>query len=357
MREEIFDRLAYKLHKKASEKPQITRAMIELTYGCNLRCVHCYNPTHEAKNEVPTQELIRILDELAGAGCVWVGFTGGELFTRKDAMQVLRHAKGLGFVISILSNATLIIPQLADEIQALEPFQVDISMYGATEETYRKVTGIPGSFERFLRGVDLLNERKVPMLLKLILMTLNLHELDRMREIALSRKIRSQLGMSIYPRVDGVKAPLAYRLSPEQVFEIWRKYKFDSLSQKPAPEETGHDVDEECEGERRFFDCACGKSSVAVTPYGRMNLCLSIYDPQYDLVQGSVAEGWESLVDRVRSVQPGPRYECQGCDLYHHCDRDTKDGWLEQGVFDGECLSYFRGIAEMKRAFTENRKR
>ena len=75
-----FEALMDRLGTKARSKPQMVRAMVELTYGCNLRCVHCYNPTHQAKNELSTEQVFRILNELAAQGCLWIGFTGGELF-------------------------------------------------------------------------------------------------------------------------------------------------------------------------------------------------------------------------------------------------------------------------------------
>ncbi len=109
------------------------------------------------------------------------------------------------------------------------------------------------------------------------------------------------------------------------------------------------------EGACRFaegvFHCRCGKTSAAVTPYGKLNLCLSIYHPQYDLTTGSLKEGWNQLVDLVDSANPGPSYECHECPLTPHCTRGTGDGWLEQGTFDGACIPYFRDLAERKAEF------
>src|SRR5512139_1291586 len=57
----------------------------ELTYGCNLRCVHCFNPTHRAlPQELKTCEVLQILDQLAAFGVLTVTFTGGEPTLRPD---------------------------------------------------------------------------------------------------------------------------------------------------------------------------------------------------------------------------------------------------------------------------------
>ncbi|MEE8076597.1 MAG: radical SAM protein, partial [Candidatus Binatia bacterium] len=142
-----------KLENQASEQRIPVKATIELTYGCNLRCVHCFNPTHKAKGELSTQDFYRIIDQLAQKGCFVITFTGGEMFMRKDTFEILTYAKKKGFAVILFTNATLITPERADQIQALQPLRVEISIYGATPETYERVTQIPGSFGRFLKGV------------------------------------------------------------------------------------------------------------------------------------------------------------------------------------------------------------
>jgi len=356
-----FDQLMIRLRNKARAAPQIVQAMVELTYGCNLRCVHCYNPTHEAKNELTTEQVLRTLDELAAQGCLRVGFTGGELFTRRDALEIMRYAKSLGLVINILTNATMITPAIADQILALEPYQVDVSVYGATAGTYESVTRVPGSFARFVRGVDLLTERQVPVLLKLALMTLNVHEHEAMREFARARNLPYQVNTEIHPKVDGSLEPLAYRLPPEQAFEVWRQESGEKIRQRQTQHiavgscrsEISTVEEEACGLAGGAFHCRCGKTSAAVTPYGKLNLCLSIYHPQYDLTKGSLKEGWQQLVDLVASAKPGPTYECHQCPLTPHCTRGTGDSWLEQGVFDSSCIPYFREVAERKSKFLD----
>ena len=346
-----FGQLLRGLTERANTRPQMVRAMVELTYGCNLRCVHCYNPTHQAKNELTTEQVFQILDGLAAQGCLWVVFTGGALFTRRDSLAIMRYAKQRGLIFSILTNATLITPTLADQLKALEPYHLDISMYGATAETYEKVTHVPGSYAKFVSGVDLLREREIPILLKLVLMTLNVHELEAMREFALTRGIRYGISTEIHPKVDGSLEPLAYRLSPEQAFEIWRKFDGERQRNGSLGSIPGEAQEDSCWSAGQLFDCLCGKSSAAITPYGKLNLCLSMQHPQYDLTTGSVAEGWQGLVDLVAQANPGPAYECGGCALAKLCRRGTMDGWLQQGVFDGPCIPYFKEVAKRKVEF------
>ena len=64
MKQISLDDLLTRLNRKATPAPRLAQAMVELTYGCNLRCVHCYNPTHEATEERTTEQVVRTLDQL-----------------------------------------------------------------------------------------------------------------------------------------------------------------------------------------------------------------------------------------------------------------------------------------------------
>ena len=300
-----------RLFEKSARQRVPVEAMIELTYGCNLRCVHCYNPTHQAKDELATAQITALIDQLAEAGCLRLEFTGGEIFTRRDLFEILAYAKGKGFTVTLLTNATLITPERAGRIQALHPHRVEISIYGATQETYERVTRIPGSFHAFLTGVRLLRERTVPLLIKMPVMTLNHHEVLQAKALVEGWGIKFVYSTEIHPRVDGSLEPLQYRLAPPEVVRI-----DDAVLGSPRWRAEGAGEQQRtCQAHPGLFTCMCGKNSLAVTPYGQMNLCVSLPTPQYDLRSGTVSEGWRTLVEFVDSTngKPGDAYECPQC--------------------------------------------
>src|SRR5437016_8157403 len=106
------DRLFSSLSAKARETRSPESLTFELTYGCNLRCVHCYNPTHRVlPHELSTAEVFSILDQCADLGLASICFSGGELFVRPDVYDIFEHAKGRGLILDLLSNASLITPE------------------------------------------------------------------------------------------------------------------------------------------------------------------------------------------------------------------------------------------------------
>ena len=335
-RSEFFSRL----ENRAFEKRIPLKATMELTYGCNLRCVHCYNPTHKAQGELSTQESYRIIDELAQEGCFLITFTGGEMLTRRDAFEILTYAQKKGLAIILFTNATLITPERADRIQALQPLRVEVSIYGATPETYERVTGIPGSFGRFLEGVQRLRERQVPVLVKMPAMTLNQHEVRQAKALVEGWGIRFIYCTEITPRQDGSLEPLNYRMTAQQVIQLDQEIL--GGWHKEGQEE------KKCQASEGLFRCGCGKSSVAVTPYGEMNLCINFPVPQYNLRTGNVSSGWKGLVEYIDSARPSQAYECPSCDLRACCRQGPVDAWLERGDFS-PCLPYFKELATLEK--------
>jgi MoaA/NifB/PqqE/SkfB family radical SAM enzyme len=65
----------------------------ELTFRCNLRCIHCYIPDYSGAGELSTGEVKRILSEAADEGCLWMLLTGGEVLSRRDFPEIYLHAR------------------------------------------------------------------------------------------------------------------------------------------------------------------------------------------------------------------------------------------------------------------------
>src|SRR6266478_4147600 len=97
-------------------------AAIEVTRRCPLECQHCYNnlPMGDltARNrELTKEEYAAILNELADMGVLWLLFTGGEIFARKDFLEIYTYAKQRGFLVTLFTNGTVINERIADYLR------------------------------------------------------------------------------------------------------------------------------------------------------------------------------------------------------------------------------------------------
>ena len=342
MERQSYEDWSLELHQRVLSQRTPISGSIELTKRCNLRCVHCYNNLplgdHEARNsELTFEEHCQIIDEITEAGCLWLLYTGGEIFSRRDFLEIYTYAKQQGFLITLFSNGTLITPSIADYLAEWRPFSVEISFYGRTKETYERVTGIPGSFEGCLRGIRLLMERDIPLILKSMVLTLNKHEIWEMKHF-----VEEELGLEfrfdalLNPRVDGSLTPLSTRISPREVLELdlldprrmidWRRF-CDHFHGEGVQESDG----DRC---KMLYRCGGGRNAFAIDPSGLLSTCVLWHGPAYDLRKGTFREGWEDFLMKVTQKRMTRETKCVFCDLKSMCGMCPANGELEKR--DGE---------------------
>ena len=308
---------------------------IEVTNRCPLECAHCYNnlPMADAgarRRELTLDEHRRLLDELADLGCLWILFSGGEIFARADFLDIYRYAKSKGFLVTLFTNGTLITERIADFLAELPPFDIEITLYGRTKATYESLTGIPGSFEKCLRGIELLRERGLPLKLKTVALTINKHEIAAMKRFAEELGVEFKFDPMISPRIDCSSSPLAVRLTPADVVSLdlddperaaeWRRLALDCAPVLPAEAEA-----------RMLYECGGGVNSFAIDPYGDMTICVLSHVDRYNVRDGSVREGWEQFLRGVRSRRTTKITKCTRCALKSLCGSCAATGELEMG--------------------------
>jgi radical SAM protein with 4Fe4S-binding SPASM domain len=311
-------------------------ATVEVTRRCPLACSHCYNnlPMDDRdarQQELSTEEHYRLLDQLADAGCLWLLFTGGEIFARRDFLDIYIYAKRKGFLITLFTNGTLITPRIADMLVEWRPFAIEITLYGRTRETYEALTRIPGSYDRCLAGINLLRERGLPLALKTVAVAANRHEIWDMK-----RFVEDDLGLPfkfdamMTPRIDCSQSPLEQRLGAAEIVELdlldprrrseWEQFAGDFIRPQQA---SGHEED--------VYHCGAGINSFAVDPLGKMSLCVMSHQDAYDLRDGTVEQGWAGFLLSVRDRQITRVTKCTTCQLKSVCGMCPASAELESG--------------------------
>ncbi|MBU4305387.1 MAG: radical SAM protein [Candidatus Omnitrophica bacterium] len=310
------------IYDKVSKRRIPISGSMELTFGCNLDCVHCYCDHGMKKNEMKFRDVCRILDEMADAGCLWLLLTGGEPLLREDFLDIYAYAKKRGMIISLFTNGTLISPYIADFLEDLPPFMVEISLYGMTPRTYEKISRVSGSFDRCLKGINFLLERGLPVTLKTMLMSMNKKEIPAMKKYAAQLGVKFRFDPFLNPRLDRSLEPCSFRVKPEEVLEFdladkERKAGWKDFCEKfPAPADTD-----------LLYSCSAGRSSFHIDPAGNLGLCVISRYPNYNLKTGTFEEGWLDAVPRLIRQKKTFAYECAGCELRDLCAGCP--GWSE----------------------------
>jgi len=327
------------LSRKAAKTRRPEGVTFELTYGCNLRCVHCYNPTHRAlPHELTTAEICAILKQIADLGVLTVTFTGGEPSVRPDIGDILHYARRQGLMIHLMTNATRITPSFTDLLHEVGASQINVSIYGATEAVYERMTAVPGSYRQFRQGLLNLAAAALPVVVRMPVTTINHAEIQPCRQLVESLRMKFQYCLEIMSSVTGDQTPLQYRLTPDVKVRI---------DQEMLPHRETPASEESCSSDQSFIECACGQSRFAITPYGEMNLCTAFPIPRYDLRTGTVKEGWDMLKQTLDQAHPSHQYECPTCEVRPHCRQGRSDAWLETGDMSS-CLPHFKAWAQLE---------
>ncbi len=298
---------------------------LELDLRCNLRCIHCYRDGDWPPGVMGTDEVVHILDQIAEAGTLWVLFTGGEVFLRRDFFDIYEHAVRRGLLVSIFTNGTTVTEKIADRLSRQPPYGIEVTLYGYSEETYEKVTGVPGSWAKCYRGVELLLERGLPLKLKTVVMRTNQHELLDMFQFAESRGVRFKYDTMINPNFNGSLTPCNVRLSPEEVVE-----KDFALPHRLA-EYLKYFEPRKDYRSNRVFSCGAGSRTFHIDPYGNMTMCLLLREPEFSLREMSFRQIWDEMFPPVHNRLQRADHQCNSCTLSALCGKCPAWSQLEKG--------------------------
>lgn len=309
---------------------------IEVTRRCPLECLHCYNnlPMSDAdarRREMTTQDHFRLLDELVDIGCFWILYTGGEIFARKDFLEIYTYAKKKGFLITLFTNGTIMTEEIADYLTEWPPFAIEITLYGRTRETYEALTAIPGSYDRCLRGIKMLKERGLPLKLKTVATSVNKHEILSMRQFAEEELgVEFKVDGQINPRIDCSQSPLAVRLTPEEVVALDLHSPKEIAEYRRLAKRDQENPPNLADNESVYF-CGGGMNSFSINPYGEMGICVISQQETFSTKSIPVKEVWENTVRELRLRKRTRVTKCTQCRIQSLCGMCPANGELENG--------------------------
>lgn len=134
-------------------------AIWDLTSACNFRCIHClYNDKeYSDKNDLTTEEAFALANELVNdlqISCI--NLTGGEIFLRKDALDIIKYFKDNNVAVRLASNAALLNEEKINKLaEILDPYtdMIQISLDGACNETFKKIR-LTDTFEKIVSNIE-----------------------------------------------------------------------------------------------------------------------------------------------------------------------------------------------------------
>jgi len=331
---------------------------LELTARCNNSCRHCYinlpaDDTQARQKELSLDEIDRIASQAVELGALWCLLTGGEPLLRPDFADIYLLLKKKGLLVSVFTNACLVTKDHVRLFQQYPPRDVEVTVYGATQETYERVTRQPGSYKAFRRGLERLLEGGIKVRLKAMAVRSNVEELPDISRIC--RALTAdyyRFDPLLHLRYDGDPARnaeiLSERLSPEEIASVERADPERAAAVEKACSQITS-CDPSGVGCSHLFHCGAGKASFSVGYDGAFRLCSSLNHPDCtaDLRHVSLADAWHNLVPRVRAMESASqdfREHCRVCPLINLCLWCPANAYMEAGRMDGRS-PYFCQVA------------
>ena len=142
--------------------PTIISAKLKLVDACNLRCFMCSYRKRKQKGDLDTQEVKSLLDGLANLSCKKVHFTGGEIFMRKDALEIMQYAHDRGMRVTLTTNGTLLNKEKIKTLMRIPARSTTLSIDGPHSKVHDDIRGQKNAFKKTMKTLDYLARYKRP---------------------------------------------------------------------------------------------------------------------------------------------------------------------------------------------------
>ncbi len=321
----------------------------ELTYACNLACVHCLSSSgRRDPAELTTAEARAFVDDLAAMQVFYVNIGGGEPTVRADFDDLVRYAVDHGVGVKFSTNGGTMNAERARMLAAMDYVDIQVSVDGARPETNDPIRG-DGSFAAATRAMGLLADAGFAgFKVSVVVTRLNVDELDELA--ALADRYGAELRLTRL-RPSGRGAATWHRLHPtaeqQRTLHRWLVARPEVLTGdsffhlsalgEPLP---GLNL------------CGAGRVVCLVDPVGDVYACPFVMAPEFRA--GSVRDAggftgvWRdsSLFAGLR--EPSTGGACNACDAFGACQGGCMAAKFHTGLpLDGPDPECVRGHGEL----------
>jgi radical SAM protein with 4Fe4S-binding SPASM domain len=279
---------------------------IDITYDCNMRCMHCYHPFSEYKNKkvITLDEIETFIDDVYELGVFNVTLSGGEILLRKDFENIVAYITQKGMAIYLLTNATLMNEKMVAIINKYNVQKIGISLYSLDESVHDEITQSKGSCRQTKQALQMLKATDVMINVNCVLMKSNFKQYKEMIEFCEKNKFSLTLDTSMTPKLNGSREPIELSLNYEQLVKL----SSDSNSDYYVENNNGLLWDKE--------PCQAGRVSIYCNPSGEIYPCVSFRFKLGDMKD--IKEIWKNS-SRLHRWQNIKLKDFKGCGKKDYC--------------------------------------
>lgn len=332
------------LFRKASQLRIPFSGTFELSPVCNFSCPMCY--VRKTREEVELsergiftkEEWLEIARQAKAAGMLYLLLTGGEPFLWDGFWELYEELAQMGFVISINTNGYLVDEAVVARLKNAPPLKMNITLYGASDETYRNMCGIENGFTRVSRAITLLKEAGILVKLNCSLTPDNVQDIEKMVAYAKERDIALQVATYMFPpvRKNPEQIGCNARFTPEEAAKAYFTYyracygerKFESYVKAILKNKEPQNLPEDftCK-----MNCRAGKATFWITWDGWMTPCGMMTEPKVDMCKKRFADAWKEIVELSNEIKVSSA--CSTCEKKEICHACAAMAYAETGTF------------------------
>lgn len=326
------------MFQKASTKHIPFSGTFELSPICNFSCQMCYVRKTEkevkqsSRSILELQQWLDIARDARDAGMLYLLLTGGEPFLWPDFWKLYEQLIHMGLLVSINTNGSLIDEEAVRRLTQLPPKRLNITLYGASDETYEALCGVKNVFSKVDDAITALQKAGVQIKLNCSLTPQNAKDLAKIIAYSKEHKLELQVATYMFPPVrrDAKMIGQNHRFTPQEAAAYRLKTYFlqngkemyhEYLKNVSAGNISPPGLDEGCfdpiDGKIR---CRAGNASFWITWDGWLTPCGMMNVPKIDLVKSDFGKAWKELTAESKKVTlSGICEACPDRKICHSC--------------------------------------
>lgn len=335
------------LYQKASLRGVPLGGVFELSPVCNLHCRMCYvrkTPEmirSEGKQLLSYRQWLALAEECRSAGTLYLLLTGGEPFLYPDFRELYESLHRMGFLLSINTNGTLIDEDALAWLKAMAPSRMNVTLYGASRETYKRICGLEDAYDRAVFAIRKLKEAGVPLVINASMIPENGEDLEKIHAFGSALDINTRIGTYMFPPIRREQEAGDSRFTPEEAAKMFLRrckcqMKPESLRRMFSEQrERAESVDDWGGHQEEPMRCRAGRSAFWVSWEGKMTACgLTPFPLVTEPMKSGFLSSWQALTREVR--QKTVLNHCRGCTMREVCNPCAATVYAECGDVNGK---------------------
>jgi len=319
----------------------------ELTPVCNMDCRMCYVRMSPAQQQAigplhTGEEWLELAHVCRDRGMVFLLLTGGEPLLHPDFIHVLTEINRMGIVTTVNTNGTLINESIVSDLRRAGASRLNITLYGASDETYDRLCGNPRGFSQVSNAVSLLCAAGIDVKINMSITPYNVDDLEQMLAWCKSRKLQVQCSTYMFPpiRKDGSRIGVNDRMTPQDAaytglmsdyYRMGRELFKTSLEAETYPRMADDDCMIPVEG--RGVRCRAGGCTFWVTWNGVMMPCgIMPAEEGINAFEVGFDKAWEHVKAYTDAIRMPAK--CAACPAEEHCHTCAAMCVSETGAYD-----------------------